>query len=155
MCLAATRAIFLGVPRATRRVWKVRITGIGPDGGDRGHVQNPTHRGPAAPDHASSLEWAAVAVEGRDPDQGRRGTVGQPAEFGQFRRQDTGDHEADAGDTHEELDLSPPEGMPLHNPRRHAKPDRPLRRPEPRVPGPLHLLDRAKQGAVQCRTKLQ
>ncbi len=87
--------------------------GIGPGGGERGHVQSLPHRGPTAPDGALSPEVAAVAVEGRDPDQGRQGAVGQLAQFGQFRQQDAGHHAADAGDAPEELGLFLPCGMGL------------------------------------------
>ena len=39
--------------------------GMGPGGGERGPVQDPTHRGPTVPDPAAPLEPAAVAVEER------------------------------------------------------------------------------------------
>ena len=69
-----------GAMNGVRGVGPPRVAALGTTtnrgrlgGGERGPVQDPTHRGPAAPDRAVPLAPAAVAVEGRDPDQGCQG----------------------------------------------------------------------------------
>ena len=72
--------------------------GIEARGGQGGHVQDSADRGAPAPAAAAPAPGAAVAIEGRHPDQRGDLLAGAGAEFGHFGQQGRGGHGADAGD---------------------------------------------------------